>query len=62
MNYLQHFDSERVIEACVAGAGDFGRGILRQARQMNSLSVRVAVDVDAETAARALQLSGIPDS
>lgn len=61
MNYLQHFDSDKVIEACVAGAGDFGRGVLRQARQMNSLSVRIAVDVDAETAARALQLSGIPD-
>ncbi|EHA16390.1 SAF domain-containing protein [Halomonas sp. HAL1] len=61
MNYLQHFDSERVVEACIAGAGDFGRGILRQAGQMKCLSVRIAVDVNAEIAARALQLSGVSD-
>ncbi|MCW4150316.1 flagellar biosynthesis protein FlgA [Halomonas sp. 18H] len=61
MNFLQHFDSEKVIEACVAGAGDFGRGVLRQAGQMKGLSVRIAVDVNADMAARALQLSGVPD-
>lgn len=61
MNYLQYFDSDTVIEACIAGAGDFGRGILRQAAQMKGLSVRIAVDVNAEIAARALQLSGVPD-
>lgn len=62
MNYLQHFDSKRIIEACVAGAGDFGRGILRQARQMQGLSARIAIDVDAESAARALRLSGVPEA
>ncbi|WP_092849557.1 NAD(P)H-dependent oxidoreductase [Modicisalibacter xianhensis] len=60
MNYLQHFDSEKIIEACIAGAGDFGRGMLRQARQMRNLSARIAVDVTAEIAAQALQRSGVP--
>lgn len=61
MNYLQHFDSERIVETCVAGAGDFGRGILRQARQMRALSARIAIDVNPETAAQALRLSGVPN-
>ncbi|WP_163560369.1 flagellar biosynthesis protein FlgA [Halomonas sp. NO4] len=62
MNYLQYFDSERVVETCVAGAGDFGRGILRQAQQMPALSARIAIDVSPDTAAQALRLSGVPDS
>ncbi|ALM53014.1 hypothetical protein [Halomonas huangheensis] len=59
MNYLHHFDSPQVIEACVAGAGDFGRGLLRQALQMRSLSARIAVDVNADSAAQALRSCGI---
>ena len=60
MNYLHHFDSSRTVEACVAGVGDFGRGLLRQAQQMPSLSVRIAIDINAESAAKALSSCGIP--
>lgn len=59
MNYLHHFDSPQVIETCVAGAGDFGRGLLRQALTMPSLSARIAVDVSADSAAQALRSCGI---
>ncbi len=62
MNYLQHFENERVVEACVAGAGDFGRGVLRQARGMSGLSARVAIDVTPERAAEALRFAGVPDA
>lgn len=62
MNYLQHFESEVIVEACVAGAGDFGRGVLRQARSMGRLSVRVAIDITPERSAEALRLAGVPDA
>lgn len=62
MNYLQHFESDKVVEACIAGAGDFGRGVLRQARQMKGLSARIAVDIHPEKAAEALRQAGIPDA
>ena len=45
----------------MAGAGDFGRGVLRQARQMKGLSARIAIDIDAKTAAEAIRQSGVPD-
>lgn len=61
MNYLHHFDSSQVVEACVAGAGDFGRGLLRQALQMPGLSARIAVDVTADGAAQALRSCGIAE-
>lgn len=51
MNYLQHFHTTKVVEVCIAGAGDFGRGVLRQARQMPGLSARIAIDINPEKAA-----------
>ncbi|WP_148253122.1 flagellar biosynthesis protein FlgA [Aidingimonas lacisalsi] len=62
MNYLQHFDSYDVVEVCVAGAGDFGTGILRQSSDMKALSARVAVDISADAAHQALVRSGVPNS
>ncbi|MBZ5488401.1 flagellar biosynthesis protein FlgA [Halomonas aquamarina] len=62
MNYLQHFSTTKVVEACIAGAGDFGRGVLRQARQMQGLSARIAIDINPEKAAEALRHAGIPES
>lgn len=62
MNYLQHFHKDTVVEACIAGAGDFGRGVLRQARQMEKLSARIAIDINSEKAAEALRHAGISDS
>ncbi len=59
MNYLQHFEKDKVVEACIAGAGDFGRGVLRQARQMEKLSARIAIDINPEKAAEALRHAGI---
>ena len=59
MNYLHHFDTATTVEACVAGAGDFGRGILRQAQQMPGMNARIAVDISAETAAQAFEKAGI---
>ncbi|MBE0398756.1 flagellar biosynthesis protein FlgA [Halomonas sp. FME1] len=59
MNYLQHFQTDKVVEACIAGAGDFGRGVLRQARQMKGLSARIAIDINPEKAAEALLHAGI---
>lgn len=60
MNYLHHFDTAATVEACVAGAGDFGRGILRQAQQMPGMNARIAVDINAAVAAEALEKAGIP--
>ncbi|MGO1602987.1 MULTISPECIES: NAD(P)H-dependent oxidoreductase [unclassified Halomonas] len=62
MNYLQHFQKDKVVEACIAGAGDFGRGVLRQAWQMEKLSVRIAIDINPDKAAEALRYAGIPDA
>lgn len=62
MNYLQHFQTDKVVEACIAGAGDFGRGVLRQARQMEKLSARIAIDINPDKAAEALRHAGIPDT
>lgn len=61
MNYLQHFEKGKVVEACIAGAGDFGRGVLRQARQMEKLSARIAIDINPEKAAEALRHADIPN-
>ncbi|GHC18898.1 flagellar biosynthesis protein FlgA [Aidingimonas halophila] len=62
MNYLQHFDFSGIVEVCVVGVGDFGRGVLRQSGDMETLSARIAVDVSADVAYRALLHSGVSDS
>ncbi|MGP9663164.1 NAD(P)H-dependent oxidoreductase [Halomonas sp. AOP22-C1-8] len=62
MNYLQHFHTTKVVEVCIAGAGDFGRGVLRQARQMPGLSARIAIDINPEKAAEAFRHAGFPST
>lgn len=62
MNYVHHFEPATIVEACVAGAGDFGRGVLRQARQMKQLSARIAIDINPERAAQAFRHAGVADS
>ena len=47
------------IETCVVGSGGFGQSFMAQARHVRLMNARIAVDRDAATAARALQLSGI---
>lgn len=59
MNYLNHFEGSDVVEACVAGAGDFGIGVIRQSLSMDALSVRVVIDIDAPRASTALQRAGV---
>lgn len=63
MNYHAYFNAERrIVEACVIGTGGFGRSFLAQGRKVPLLSVRVGVDVTAETAAEAMRDVGIPDA
>lgn len=50
--------ADRVVECCVVGTGGFGQTFLNQARRAPRLDARVAVDIDAETAAKALCASG----
>lgn len=59
MNYHAHYSgiSER-IETCVVGSGAFGQSYLGQVRRTRLVGARVAVDLDAEAAARALAGAG----
>ena len=47
------------VETCVIGTGAFGRSYLAQARRVPRMSARVAIDADAQTAARVLRDIGI---
>jgi predicted homoserine dehydrogenase-like protein len=47
------------IETCLVGSGGFGRSYLAQVRRMRLVACRIAVDVTAEAAARALVASGV---
>ncbi|CAL8969212.1 hypothetical protein RHODGE_RHODGE_00140 [Rhodoplanes serenus] len=49
----------RPVECCVVGTGGFGRTFLAQAQRMRLLGARVAVDVDAATAAAAFAAAGV---
>ncbi|RKR07630.1 putative homoserine dehydrogenase-like protein [Kushneria sinocarnis] len=62
MNYQSYFATDTVVEACVAGAGDFGTGVIGQSLEMKALSVRVVVDVDAGRAHQALRRAGVAES
>ena len=60
MDLHQYFPAgDRKVETCVIGTGSFGRSYLAQARRVPRMSARVAIDVDAETAARVLRDVGI---
>ena len=60
MNYHSRYTSIRhPIETCIVGGGAFGQSFLAQARFINKLSARIAVDLTAEAAARALLTAGV---
>lgn len=60
MNYHRYFGPAGAsIETCLVGSGSFGRSFLAQGRRVPRLRARVAVDVDAETAAAALRSAGL---
>lgn len=62
MNYLDYFPSPATpIESCIVGAGAFGRSYIAQAGRTPGLHARVAIDVDAGTAAACFRAVGIPD-
>jgi predicted homoserine dehydrogenase-like protein len=63
MNYHTYFRRDgRTVEVCLVGTGGFGRSLLAQGRAVPGLSVRVAVDVRANTVAEAMRGVGIPDA
>jgi predicted homoserine dehydrogenase-like protein len=51
---------DRPVEACVIGAGDFGRSFLAQGLRVPLMRARVAVDLDAEAVARLFRELGVP--
>ncbi|NIY98450.1 flagellar biosynthesis protein FlgA, partial [Salipiger sp. HF18] len=60
MNYNAYFSADsRTVEACIIGTGGFGRSFLSQGLRVPQMSVRIGVDVDAATAAAAMQDVGI---
>jgi predicted homoserine dehydrogenase-like protein len=59
MDHRQYFPKRGTkVEACIVGTGAFGRSFLAQGRRVPAMSARVAVDLDAETAARSLVATG----
>lgn len=61
MNHHRQFAAAtRPVETCLVGTGAFGRSFLAQARKVALMGARVAVDVDAWTAASAFTAAGIP--
>jgi predicted homoserine dehydrogenase-like protein len=59
MNYHHRFQPlQRVVETCIVGSGQFGQSLLAQARQIPRLSIRVAVDLTPDAAARAFAAAG----
>lgn len=61
MNLIGHFAARhgRTVQTAIIGTGGFGRSYLAQARHVDALACRVAVDRDAETAAAALASVGV---
>jgi len=60
MNHHRYFAAaKRPVETCLVGTGSFGRSFLAQARRVPLMRARVAVDVDARTAAEALAAVGV---
>lgn len=50
------------VETCIVGSGAFGMSFLAQARHIRKLSARIAVDLTAESAGKALVAAGAPKS
>lgn len=53
---------DRPIETCLVGSGGFGMSFLAQARRIKLVNARIAVDLGADVAARALAAAGIDES
>lgn len=63
MNHHLYFPPDsRIVETCIVGTGGFGRSFIAQARHVPLMNARVAVDLEAETAAAALRSAGIEES
>ncbi len=62
MNHESYYAAaRRPVETCVAGSGGFGRSFLAQALRIPLVNCRVAVDRDADIAARALRDIGLEE-
>ena len=62
MNYHTYFQRDGgAVECCIIGTGGFGRSFLAQGLMVPGLSVRIAVDKEADIAAESLRSVGIPD-
>ncbi len=60
MNYHAYFDANhRPVETCILGTGGFGRSFLAQGLRVPLMRVRVAVDICAEVAAKAIIETGV---
>jgi predicted homoserine dehydrogenase-like protein len=60
MNFHSYFEAaERPVETCLVGAGSFGRSFLAQGRRVPLMHAKIAVDVDAATAAAAFGAAGV---
>lgn len=63
MNLHHYLDSSTSdpVHICVIGAGGFGRSFILQGQRIPALDIRIAVDIDAEAAARAFIEAGIDE-
>jgi predicted homoserine dehydrogenase-like protein len=60
MNLHTHYAAaDRPVECCVIGTGGFGATFIAQAGRVPLVNARIAVDIDAETAAKALAGAGV---
>lgn len=60
MNHLDYYaGAARPIQTCVVGSGGFGRSFIAQGLRVPLMRARVAVDIDAATAAAAFTALGI---
>jgi predicted homoserine dehydrogenase-like protein len=61
MNRHQYFSRlKRPVQACLVGAGNFGRSFIAQGLRTPGMAVRVAVDLDAGTVAALFAALGVP--
>ena len=51
--------AERPVECCVLGTGGFGQTFITQARRVRLMRARIAIDIKAETAAKAIAAAGV---
>lgn len=60
MNFHAHYARiKKPVETCLVGSGSFGQSFLGQARRMRLVNARIAIDMTAEGAARAMAAAGI---